>query len=84
MDKAKDILPDLTYCDSPYSAAQDADAVFLITEWNEFKQLDMARIHNLMRRPILLDGRNVYDPQRMREMGFIYRGMGRGYSGDAL
>jgi UDPglucose 6-dehydrogenase len=84
MDKARDILPDLTYCDSPYSAAQDADAVFLVTEWNEFKQLDMARIHDLMRRPILLDGRNVYDPQRMREMGFIYRGMGRGYSGEAL
>jgi UDPglucose 6-dehydrogenase len=84
MDNARDIMPDLTYCDSPYSAAQDADAVFLVTEWNEFKQLDMARIHNLMRRPILLDGRNVYDPQQMREMGFIYRGMGRGYSGDEL
>jgi UDPglucose 6-dehydrogenase len=84
MDNARDIMPDLTYCDSPYSAAQDVDAVFLITEWNEFKQLDMARIHDLMRRPILLDGRNVYDPQQMREMGFIYRGMGRGYSGDEL
>jgi len=84
MDNARDIMPDLTYCDSPYSAAQDADAVFLVTEWNEFKQLDMARIHGLMRRPILLDGRNVYDPQQMREMGFIYRGMGRGYSGGEL
>ena len=63
---------------------QDADAVFLITEWNEFKQLDMARVRDLMRQPILLDGRNVYDPQTMREMGFIYRGMGRGYSGEAL
>ena len=84
MKGAKQILPRIVYCDSPYSAAQDADAVFLVTEWNEFKQLDMARVRDLMRQPILLDGRNVYDPQQMREMGFIYRGMGRGYSGEAL
>jgi UDPglucose 6-dehydrogenase len=81
MDNAKLLLPSLTYCDSPYSAAEDADAIFLVTEWNEFKQLDMERVRDLMRRPILLDGRNVYEPQQMREMGFIYRGMGRGYSG---
>jgi UDPglucose 6-dehydrogenase len=78
------ILPALTTCDSPYSAAQEADAVFLLTEWNEFKQLDMVRVRDLMSRPILLDGRNVYEPQQMRELGFIYRGMGRGYSGEAL
>jgi UDPglucose 6-dehydrogenase len=83
-DKAKALLPHVVYCDSPYDAAQEADAIFLVTEWNEFKQLDMARVRDLMRQPILLDGRNVYDPQHMREMGFIYRGMGRGYSGDAL
>ena len=84
MERAKTVLPSIVYCDSPYAAAREADAVFLSTEWNEFKQLDMARIHDLMRRPVLLDGRNVYDPQQMREMGFIYRGMGRGYSGEAL
>ena len=44
----------------------------------------MARVRDLMRQPILLDGRNVYDPQRMRELGFIYRGTGRGYSGESL
>ena len=81
---ARAVLPSITYCDSPYSAAQEADAVFLLTEWNEFKQLDMEHVRDLMRRPILLDGRNVYEPQQMREMGFIYRGMGRGYSGEAL
>jgi UDPglucose 6-dehydrogenase len=81
---ARAILPALKTCDSPYSAAEEADAVFLLTEWNEFKQLDMARVRDLMRRPILLDGRNVYEPQQMREMGFIYRGMGRGYSGEAV
>jgi UDPglucose 6-dehydrogenase len=84
MERAKAMLPSIVYCDSPYAAAQEADAVLLCTEWNEFKQLDMARVRDLMRRPVLLDGRNVYDPQQMREMGFIYRGMGRGYSGEAL
>jgi UDPglucose 6-dehydrogenase len=84
MDRAREILPHIVYCDSPYSAAEDADAVILITEWNEFKQLDMVRVRDSMRQPILLDGRNVYDPQQMRELGFIYRGMGRGYSGEAL
>jgi UDPglucose 6-dehydrogenase len=84
MEQARKDLPDVVYCESPYSAAQEADAVLLVTEWNEFKQLDMDRVRDLMRQPILLDGRNVYDPQEMRERGFIYRGMGRGYSGEML
>jgi UDPglucose 6-dehydrogenase len=84
MERAKEGLPHIVYCDSPYAAAEEADAVFLVTEWNEFKQLDMDRVRDLMRQPILLDGRNVYDPQEMRERGFIYRGMGRGYSGEML
>jgi UDPglucose 6-dehydrogenase len=84
MKKGSELFPELTFCPNPYAAAQDADAVLLVTEWNEFKQLDMARVRDLMRQPILLDGRNVYEPQRMKELGFIYRGMGRGYSGDSL
>jgi UDPglucose 6-dehydrogenase len=84
MDNAQKVLSGVTFCEDPYDAAQDADAVCLLTEWNEFKQLDMVRVRDLMRQPILLDGRNVYDPQEMREMGFIYRGMGRGYSGGTL
>jgi UDPglucose 6-dehydrogenase len=55
-----------------------ADALVVATEWNEFKQLDMARIRGLMRRPILLDARNIYDPAAMRALGFVYRGIGRG------
>jgi UDPglucose 6-dehydrogenase len=51
-----------------------------MTEWNEFNHLDMMRIKESMRQPILLDGRNIYDPRRMKEMGFIFRGMGRGYN----
>jgi UDPglucose 6-dehydrogenase len=84
IEQAQAELPQVVYCDNPYDAAQEADALLLITEWNEFKQLDMARVRDLMRQPVLLDGRNVYDPQQMRELGFIYRGMGRGYSGESL
>jgi UDPglucose 6-dehydrogenase len=80
METAKRILTKVTYCDNPYAVAEDADALILVTEWNEFKQLDMMRIKEIMRQPIILDGRNIYDPKRMKEMGFIYRGMGRGYN----
>jgi len=79
MDNAKSIMRDLTYCDSPYKVAADADALVLITEWNEFKQLDMTRILKSMRQPVLIDGRNIYDPERMRALGFTYRAMGRGH-----
>jgi UDPglucose 6-dehydrogenase len=84
MESAERLLPDVQYCGDPYAAVDDADAALLLTEWNEFKQLDMVRVLGSMRRPVLLDGRNVYDPQRMKELGFIYRGMGRGYSGEAI
>jgi len=80
METAKRLLTNVTYSDNPYAVAEDADALILMTEWNELKQLDMMRIKETMRKPVLLDGRNIYDPRRMREMGFIYRGMGRGYS----
>jgi UDPglucose 6-dehydrogenase len=77
---AKRILTDVEYGENVYAVAEDADALILVTEWNEFKQLDMMRIKETMRQPILLDGRNIYDPRRMKEMGFTYRGMGRGYN----
>jgi UDPglucose 6-dehydrogenase len=51
-----------------------------LTEWNEFKHLDLARIRAAMKTPVFIDGRNVYDPNIMREAGFLYRGMGRGYN----
>ena len=63
---------------SPYDVAIDADAVNLLTEWNEFKQLDLVRIRESMARPILVDGRNMYDPERLRNLGFIYISVGRG------
>jgi UDPglucose 6-dehydrogenase len=79
MTNAERMLDGVEFCDSAYAAATGADAVILVTEWNEFKQLDMARLKGLMRQPVLLDGRNIYDPVRMSELGFTYRGMGRGY-----
>jgi UDPglucose 6-dehydrogenase len=80
VETAKRLLTDVNYCENPYAVAEDADALILVTEWNEFKQLDMMRIKETMRQPILLDGRNIYDPRRMKETGFIHRGMGRGYN----
>jgi len=78
---AKAALDDVIYCDDPYQVAENADALVLVTEWNEFKNLDMARIKGLMSGSVLLDGRNIYDPEAMRRLGFVYRGVGRGYGG---
>ena len=68
----------VTFCESAYESAEDADALLIITEWNEFHSLDMQRIRHAMRRPILLDGRNIYEVDEMKRQGFIYSGIGRG------
>ncbi len=68
----------ITFCKNPYEVAEGADALVLVTEWNEFKSLNMLQIHHSMRRPILIDGRNVYEASEMDRLGFIYRGIGRG------
>jgi UDPglucose 6-dehydrogenase len=78
MDNARRDMPDITYCDDPYGVAAGSDALVIVTEWNEFKQLDMARIRESMRQPVLLDGRNIYEPSAMRALGFTYLGIGRG------
>ncbi len=63
---------------NPYALAREADCLVLVTEWKEFKELDFARIKKLMRQPVLVDGRNLYDPGKMKKLGFRYVGMGRG------
>ena len=68
----------VTFCSGPYQVAEQADALVVVTEWNEFKSLNMQRIRGVMRRPVLIDGRNMYEPGEMNRYGFIYRGMGRG------
>ncbi len=79
MENAARANPDLHLAEDPYEVAQGADALLVTTEWDEFKHLDLRRIKELMARPILVDGRNIYDPQQMVDMGFIYRGVGRGH-----
>ena len=78
MEAAETIMPEALYCATAYDVAKSADALLLVTEWNEFKQLDFEKIKRLMRQPIMLDGRNIYDPNDMAERGFTYRGVGRG------
>jgi len=74
---ARQLMPAVTYCPTPYDAASAADAVVILTEWDEFRSLDLARLREVMRRPVLIDGRNVLDPQAARALGFHYAGMGR-------
>jgi UDPglucose 6-dehydrogenase len=78
MPNARRVLPTaVTYCESPYEAASGADAVALITEWNEFKFLNLERLRGVLRRPAIFDGRNLWEPERMRRLGFEYHSIGR-------
>ena len=77
MERTQAILPELEYAKDAYELAAGADALVVVTEWNEFKHLDMARVKTSMRKPVVVDGRNIYVPATMRELGFTYRGIGR-------
>ncbi|MBI3035839.1 UDP-glucose/GDP-mannose dehydrogenase family protein [Candidatus Woesearchaeota archaeon] len=77
MDKARQILKNIEYCNSPYDAAKNADALLIITEWDEFKQLDLKRIKSAVKRPLIIDGRNIYNPDDIKKHGFSYISIGR-------
>jgi UDPglucose 6-dehydrogenase len=80
MERAKEVLPPsetLSYAASIYAAAKDADAVLILTDWKEFAEIDMARLNQAVRFPIVIDGRNLYKPQQMLDHGFTYVSMGR-------
>jgi UDPglucose 6-dehydrogenase len=77
MSEAQKILPGVDYAEDEYAAVTDADALVFVTEWNQFRALDMARIRDLMKSPKIADLRNIYDPSDMRELGFDYVGVGR-------
>jgi UDPglucose 6-dehydrogenase len=77
MDEAKTVFPQLEYGMDAYDVAKGADALVLVTEWNQFRRLDLQRIKNLLKSPIFIDLRNVYDPDQMRRLGFNYCGVGR-------
>jgi UDPglucose 6-dehydrogenase len=79
MDKARKVLgKGVIFCKDAYQAAKDSDCLLIATEWSEFKELDFKRIKKLMRQPIIVDGRNIYDPKEMKGLGFKYVGIGRG------
>ena len=84
MERASEMMPAIEMAKNPYTLAENCDALVICTEWNEFKQLDLRQIRDVMRQPIIVDGRNIYDPKTMIRFGFIYRGIGRGYDGNGL
>lgn len=77
MNVARPLLPNVEMFDGPYTMAENCDALIVVTEWNEFKQLDLAKTKGLLKSPVIYDGRNIYEPVRMKEMGFTYRAVGR-------
>lgn len=78
MEKAKKIFgQEITFCQNPYEVCRNSDILVILTEWNEFKELDLLRVKKLLKRPIILDGRNIYDKKEMEKLGFKYLGIGR-------
>lgn len=74
---AKKVIQNITYAANPYEAAKAAEVLLVVTEWNEFRQIDLGKVKELMRKPVVVDGRNIYSPQKVKELGFTYRGVGR-------
>lgn len=78
MDRARKVLKKgVEFCGDAYAASKDSDCLVIITEWDEFKELDFKKIKRLMRQPIIVDGRNIYEPREMKKLGFKYAGIGR-------
>lgn len=78
MENAAKVLNNVTLCDTPYQVAENADALILATEWNEFKQLDLCKLKTTMKNPVILDGRNLWNSETLEKIGFSYIGIGRG------
>ena len=77
IENCKKLFPKLKYFTSPYDAASGADAIIIITEWNEFKFLALEKLREVMAQPIIFDGRNIFDPKRVTDAGFKYYSIGR-------
>jgi UDPglucose 6-dehydrogenase len=76
-EQAKQVLTDVTYCRGPYDCVEGADAVVIVTEWEQFRAVDLARVSDLMACPVIVDLRNVYRPEEMKKHGFAYTCVGR-------
>ncbi|PIN86303.1 UDP-glucose 6-dehydrogenase [Candidatus Woesearchaeota archaeon CG10_big_fil_rev_8_21_14_0_10_44_13] len=74
---AKHILKNIDYTKDPYETLKGCDALVIVTEWDEFRNLDLNKVKSMLKRPIVFDGRNIYEPKEMRKLGFIYHGVGR-------
>jgi len=77
MEKAGELLGKVKFCKDPYEVCRGSDCLLIITEWDEFKELDLSKIKKLLKRPFIIDGRNIYEPERMKKIGFTYAGIGR-------
>jgi len=75
--EARGILRDVDYCEDPYEVARGSDALVILTEWDEFRKIDLEKIKDLLNNPVIIDGRNIFDPERLSRMGFIYKSFGR-------
>ncbi len=78
MDKAEGILDKVKFCKDAYEACKGSDCLLVVTEWDEFKELDFSKVKKMLKRPFIIDGRNIYEPERMKKIGFTYIGIGRG------
>ena len=77
MEKSKEMLPFVKYVKNPYDACKQADCAVLVTEWDEFKNIDFKKLKKSMKQPVIIDGRNFYDPDKLIKLGFVYKGVGR-------
>ncbi|HUD04941.1 MAG TPA: UDP-glucose/GDP-mannose dehydrogenase family protein [Patescibacteria group bacterium] len=77
IETAKKKITGIEFCKDAYEAAKDAELLIILTEWNEFKQLDLNKIKSVMKNPVILDGRNIYNPTEVKRLGFVYQGVGR-------
>ena len=77
MEQARQVLTGVTYCEGAYDCVEDADAAVIVTEWEQFRALDLARVRQLMACPVLIDLRNIYHPEDMKKRGFLYASVGR-------
>jgi UDPglucose 6-dehydrogenase len=77
MEQAKQVLADVTYCEGPYDCVEEADAAVIVTEWEQFRALELERLRDLMACPVIVDLRNIYSPEDMKKHGFAYTSIGR-------
>lgn len=77
MEKARPLFEDITFCKDPYDAAKGSDVLLILTEWDEFKTMKLNRIKKLLKNPLIIDGRNIFDPVKMKKLGFRYISIGR-------